>query len=230
MKVIFETNRAKIRNTKILDEALHIIEHESMQGFFRSKGESEFKKFGQTSIVEDAKKIELHIVKVYGKGEFKFNGNLSYNQRTKEVKFYILSVIEFDNFNYDDVKMAEFTNKTNESAEQDIDELKKIIEKIKKTKPAYDYKPNNNRRGGSYKGGSSRGGSSRSGDNKYSKNSGSSRGGDNKYSKGSGSSSKSTPNPKRTPLTPAEKAKREKNQQKKNFRTDQRRNVSNNKK
>ncbi len=41
---------------------------------------------------------------------------------------------------------------------------------------------------------------------------------------------KSTPNPKRAPLTPAEKAKREKNQQKKNFRTDQRRNVSNNKK
>ncbi len=140
MKVKFETNRAKIRNIDVYEKALHIIEEETKQGFFRAKGESEFKLYNDKSIAKDGKLIELHIVKVFGKGEFKFNGNLSYNSATKEVKFYVLSVVEFDNFNYDDVKMAEFMNEEKPHNET-IEEYKAIIEKIEKNRPP--YQPNN---------------------------------------------------------------------------------------
>ncbi len=160
MKVKFETNLSKIRNKDVYDKALHIIEEETMQGFFRAKGESEFKLFREDSIVKDAKFIELHIVKVYGKGEYKFNGNLSYNAATKEIKFYILSVVEFDDFRYDDVKMAEFNNVAG-SNEEELAEIKAIIEKIEKNRPP--YQPRQPRPGGNFRGGGNRGGGSNGG-------------------------------------------------------------------
>lgn len=203
MKIKFETNRGKIRDTKALDEALHILEQESKQGFFRSKGESSFGKYNPKSLIEDAKLIELHVVKVYGKGEYKLNGNLSYNQNTKEVKFYILSVIDFDNFQYDEVKMAEFLNEPNTGVAEDIQELTRIIDKIKRTKPMYDSR-NSGRPGGN-------------------------KGRHNNRNGGSGNSLKSKPNPKRESLTDSQKAQKEKSNDKKNFRTDQKRNVANNK-
>ncbi len=179
MKVKFETNLSKIRNKDVYEKALHIIENETKQGFFRAKGESEFKLFREDSIVKDGKFIELHIVKVYGKGEYKFNGNLSYNSATKEVKFYVLSVVEFDNFNYDDVKMAEFTNEP-ASNEEELAEIKAVLEKIEKNRPP--YQPRQPRQGGNFRGGNRNGGGNRSGGN------GGYRGGGNSGGNGSGRS------------------------------------------
>lgn len=189
MKILFETNRGKIKDTKILDEALRIIEKKSLQGFFRSKGESVFKKYNEKSIIEDAKLIELHIVKDEGKGEYKFNGNLSFNQTTKQVKFYILSVIEFDTFKYDEVKMAEFKNIENRGPHEDIIEMQNVIDKMKKTKPKFVA-----------------------------------------YNKLQGNNNRRTPNPKRMPRSKSAQEKVDNNKYKKNFRTDSRRDVSNNKK
>lgn len=158
MKIKFETNISKIRNKDVYEKALHIIEEETKQGFFRAKGESEFKLFRDDSLVKDAKFIELHIVKVFGKGEYKFNGNLSYNAATKEIKFYILSVVEFDDFRYDDVKMAEFLNEKG-TEEEEITEIKAVIEKIEKNRPPYQPRqPRPGGRGGNRNGGGSRGG------------------------------------------------------------------------
>lgn len=140
MKVKFETNLAKIRNKDVYEKALHIIEEETKQGFFRAKGETEFKLFREDSLVKDAKFVELHIVKVYGKGEYKFNGNLSYNTATKEVKFYVLSVVEFDDFHYDEVKMAEFMNEKG-TEEEEITEIREIIKKIEENRPPYRPRP-----------------------------------------------------------------------------------------
>ena len=102
MKIIIEKNPSKIRNIKALEEAEHIFNNESKQGFLKSKGESKFAKFREESKIEDAKLVELHIVKVYGKGEYKLNGNLSYNDSTNEIKFYVLSVFEFDDFRFNE--------------------------------------------------------------------------------------------------------------------------------
>lgn len=167
MKIKFETNMSKIRNKDVFEKALHIIEEESLQGFFRAKGETEFKFFREDSLVKDAKFVELHIVKVYGKGEYKFNGNLSYNTATKEVKFYVLSVVEFDTFQYDDVKMAEFKNVANESNEADLEELKAVLKKIEDNRPP--YKPNRKPSGG-FRNGRSNGNGSRSNGNGRSNN------------------------------------------------------------
>ncbi len=57
MKILFEYTANKIKNIDVLKKALHIIENESMQGFFKSKGESEFKKYSDKSPLEDAKKM-----------------------------------------------------------------------------------------------------------------------------------------------------------------------------
>lgn len=274
MKILFETNRKKIRNIDALDKALNILENDSKQGFFRSKGESEFRLFNERSLVEDGKLIELHIVKVEGKGEYKFNGNLSYNSRTNEVKFYILSVIEFDTFNYDEKRMIGFINEPNESPEHNVIEIKAVISKIKKTKPAFDRRANSGSRNrnsfnksypkktsstneghgqkykkspsNNYKKNNSKEDGYKSNRNNESSDNGqkdreeskrragysdrwyrSDESGNNKSKK---QNTNSTPNPKRQPLTEKEKEKRNKNSSKKNFRTDQRRNVANNKK
>ncbi len=191
MKIKFETNRAKIRNIDVFEKALHIIETETKQGFFRAKGESEFKFYNDKSIAKDGKLVELHIVKVYGKGEYKFNGNLSYNSATKEVKFYVLSVVEFDNFNYDDKKMAEFMNEET-SHDATIAEYQEIIEKIEKNRPP--YQPNNRNKNNNRK----------------------------PYGK-------KKVDPRRQGLSDSQKEKRENKQNDKNYRTDSRRKVSNNK-
>ncbi len=181
MKVKFETNLSKIRNKDVYEKALHIIEEETKQGFFRAKGETVFKLFREDSLAKDAKFVELHIVKVYGKGEYKFNGNLSYNQATKEIKFYVLSVVEFDNFNYDDEKMAEFLN-VRGSEEEDLAELRAVLEKIEKNRPPYQPRQggNNGRRPGGNNRGGYKGGGQRNGGGPRGNNGGSSNGGNNR--------------------------------------------------
>ena len=140
MKIVIEKNPSKIRNMKALEEAEHIFTNESKQGFFKSKGESKFQKFRETSKIEDAKLVELHIVKIYGKGEYKLNGNLSYNETTNEIKFYVLSAFEFNDFKFNEKCYVEVINEENETKEEDFNELKKVIEKMKKTKPKNTYK------------------------------------------------------------------------------------------
>lgn len=139
MKIIIEKNLSKIRNKKALEEAEHIFNEESKQGFFKSKGESKFVKFRETSKIEDGKLVELHIVKVYGKGEYKLNGNLTYNESTNEIKFYVLSAFEFDNFRFNEKQYVEVINESNGS-EKDFEELEKAIKKMKETKPKNTYR------------------------------------------------------------------------------------------
>ncbi len=188
MKIYFEYTKGKIRDKDSLEEALHILENESKQGFFKSNVKSYFKKYNERSIIEDARNIELHVVKVYGRGEYKLVGSLSYNQKEKEVKFYIINVFKNDSFKYEDDKMAEVYNIKNNSHNEDIVEMKNIISKIKKAQPEGTIH------------------------RKY------------KYEV------KNTPNPKRMEKSESAKRKTEKNYAKKNFRFNQKRNVSNNKK
>lgn len=139
MKIIIEKNPSKIRNLKALEEAEFIFENDSKQGFFKSKGESKFQKFRAESKIEDAKLIELHIVKIYGKGEYKLNGNLSYNDSTKEIKFYVLSAFEFNDFKFNEKQYVEVINETN-GPEEDFAELQAAIKKMKDTKPKNSYR------------------------------------------------------------------------------------------
>ena len=70
MKIIIEKNLSKIRNKKALEEAEHIFNHESKQGFLKSKGESKFVKFRDESIkmlIIMIKMIVTYIVKCQDK-------------------------------------------------------------------------------------------------------------------------------------------------------------------
>ncbi len=142
MKIVIDKNPSKIRNLEALNQAESVFA-KIEQGFFKSKIESEFRKFKEDSKIEDAKLIELHIAKENGKGEYKLNGNLSYNDRTKEIKFYVLSVYEFDNFRFNESTYIEFFNKTN-SEEEDFKELNSIISKLRETKPKGTFNRNRN--------------------------------------------------------------------------------------
>lgn len=135
MKLVIETNLSKIRNKEVYAAALDLLENGTKEGYFRSKGESEFRKYKPDASAEDAKFVELHIPKPDGSGEFKINGNLTYHDLDKTAKFYSLSVVEFPDFNLDEVKMAHFKNESNDTPEEDIAEVLAIIEKIKSTKP-----------------------------------------------------------------------------------------------
>ncbi len=189
MKIIFEVTKNRIKNINDYENAIHIIERESMQGFFKSRFDSEFKKFTPKSPFEDGKKIELYIVKVYGRGAYKLVGNLGYNGSTKQIKFYTTSCFLDSKFNYDDESLVEVFNDGEGTFRDHTDELVKIISKLKATKPA---KPKNTRP--------------------------------------QNSKFKKKPDPRRKALTESQKERKQKKQQTKNYRTDSRRKVSNNKK
>ncbi len=144
MEIKIDKNPSRIRNLKALEEAEKTFA-KTKQGFFRSKSESDFRKFRDDSKIEDAKLVELHIVKENGKGEYKLNGNLSFNDKTKEIKFYVLSAFEFDNFRFDEKTYVEFINESN-SEEEDFKELSNVILKLRNTKPKGSFNNNNNRR------------------------------------------------------------------------------------
>ena len=151
MIIKIEYNKDRIRNMDVLNEAIDLFNNKTKQCFLRSKGESEFKKFKEDSIIKDAKLVEMHIKKENGKGEIKLNGNLSYNNFTKEIKFYVLSVIPFDNFKYDEKTYVEVINEPCESNEIAISELRSAIKQMEDTKPKYSppRRNPNNRNGNS---------------------------------------------------------------------------------
>ncbi len=189
MKIIFEATKGRLKEVEKYEKAINIIENESMQGFFKSRHDSDFKKFTEKSPFEDGKKIVLYIVKVYGRGVYKLIGNLGYNGSTKQIKFYTTSVEELSKFNYDDDSLVEFFNDGEGTFRDHTNVLERIITKLKKTKP----KPSNN-------------------------------------SKQKIVSIKKKKDPRRTNLSDSQKAKKEKKHQSKNYKTDSRRKISNNKK
>ncbi len=135
MKLKIETNLSKIKNKEVYAAALDLLENKVKEGYFRAKGESEFRMYKPDASTEDAKFIELHIPKPDNQGEYKINGNLTYHDVDKTAKFYSLSVVEFPDINIDEVKMAHFKNEPNETPEEDIAEVAAIIAKIKASKP-----------------------------------------------------------------------------------------------
>ena len=200
MKILIEKNPDKIRNLEALGQAEELFNNKTKQGFFRTKGETEFKKF-RDSKIDDVKYVELHIKKDDGKGEIKLNGNISYNARSNEIKFYVLSVFEFDNFNYDEDKYVEVNNIHSGDDEQELKDLEELIETLKKIKAKFNPNSgkfprgggnrNNSRNGGgSYsRGGSSNGSSSRGGSSNGSSSRGN-YGGSSSSSRGNNSNSK----------------------------------------
>ncbi len=202
MKVIFEATRGRLKNIEAYEKAIHILEFESLQGFFRARHDSVFKKFSEKSPVEDGKKIDLHVAKVYGKGSYRLVGNLGYNSTTKEIKFYTTTVYENDSFRYDDKSLVEFINSDEGTFRDHQAELEKIIQKLKETKPTtIPGKGYNKNRPKQY------GGGTKKFDPK-----------------------KKKIDPRRQGPSDSQKEKKEKKNQSKNFRTDSRRKVSNNKK
>lgn len=195
MKVIFEATKGRLKNVEAYEKAVHILEFESLQGFFKARHDSVFKKFSEKSPIEDGKKIDLHVVKVYGRGSYRLIGNLGYNSTTKEIKFYTTAVYENDSFRYDDKALVEFINSDDGTFRDHQAELEKIIQKLKETKPrtipGKGYNRNKPRQAGA---------------------------------------PKKKIDPRRQGPSDSQKQKKEKKNQSKNFRTDSRRKVSNNKK
>ncbi len=192
MKIIFEATKGRLKEIKKYEEAIHIIEEESQQGFFKARFDSEFKKFSEKSPLEDARKVDLYILKVYGKGVYKLTGNLGYNGSTKQIKFYTTSVFENSKFDFDDKNLVEVFNDGLGNFREHMAELEVIVSKLKSSKPKGNpnFRSNNNK----------------------------------------GPAKKKKVDPRRTGLSDAQKERKSKKQDSKNYRTDSRRKVSNNKK
>lgn len=189
MKIIFEATKGRLRNVEKYEKAIHIIEHESQQGFFKSRYDSEYKKFSEKSPFDDAKKIDLYIVKVYGRGVYKLTGNLGYNGSTKQIKFYTTMIEEHSKFTFHDENLVEFFNNGEGTFRDHTKEMQSIIDalkiqKVERPKRKVDDKP----------------------------------------------VKKKKVDPRRTPLTKKQQERKAKKHDSKNYKTDARRKISNNKK
>lgn len=191
MKITFEATKGRLKNLDKYETAIHIIEFESQQGFFKARFDTEFVKFSPKSPTEDAKKVDLYIVKVYGRGVYRLTGNLGYNSSTKTIKFYTTAAEELPKFTFEPQHMFEVINDGLGTYRNHNDELQKIVQKLKETKPKkIPYNGKNSKP----------------------------------------KKTKKKVDPRRKAVSPTQKAKTEKKYQSKNYKTDSRRKVSNNKK